>query len=184
MKLSDLVKQVISEIKDSDFTMKEDTWGNNPSAGGSMSPGRSPTATPPSPTANTKSIDILDRFKNFKSQLIQQETTSAKKLAEELKNMFLKKTITVSASKGSIGQIEKEYKITVNNIGVRYMKEKYYVVFHGNEDGSKENEYYLTDSVIVVDNSAIPVSSTGTTGGLESPDLSTGNTKRNIIPQK
>lgn len=170
MKLSDLAKQI----------MKEDTWGNNPSAAGAMSPGRSPTATPPA-TPNAKMLDISNTFKNFKLELEKQEDASAKKMADELKKSFLKKNVSVKASKGSIGQIEKEYQIFVSDVSVRYMKDKYYIVFTGKEEDESEKEYYLNDSIIQVDNSATPVSSTGTTGGLEQ---STGNTKRNIVPQK
>lgn len=171
MKLSDLVRQVINE----------DTWGNNPSAAGSMSPGRSPTTTPPPSTPNTKMVDISDMFKNFKLGLEKQEDALMKKFTEDLKKSFLKKNVTVKASKGSVGQIEKEYAISVSNIDVRYMKDKYYVVFTGKEGQASESEYYLDDSVIQVDDTAKPVSSTGTTGGLE--PQSTGNTKRNILPQ-
>lgn len=171
MKLSDLVKQII----------KEDTWGNNPSAGGSMSPGRSPTATPPPATPNSKMIDISDMFKNFKLNLEKQEDVLMKKFTEDLKKSFLRKNVMVKASKGGVGQIEKEYGILVNGIDVRYMKDKYYVVFTGKEGQAAESEYYLDDSVIQVDDSAAPVSSTDTSSGPE--QSSTGNTKRNILPQ-
>jgi hypothetical protein len=60
------------------------------------------------------------------------------------------------------------------------MKDKYYVVFIGKEGNESENEYYLDDSSIQIDNTAAPVSATGTTGGL----ADTGNTKRNIVPQR
>jgi hypothetical protein len=171
MKLSDLAKQLISE----------DTWGNNPSSAGSMSPGRSPTTTPPPATPNAKMIDISNLFKNFKLDLEKQEDASVKKLVDDLNKSFLKKNVSVKASKGSVGQIEKEYGILVLGIDVRYMKDKYYIVFTGKEGQASESEYYLDDSVIQVDDSAKPVSSTGTTGGLE--PQSTGNTKRNILPQ-
>jgi hypothetical protein len=174
MKLTDIAKKIISE----------DTWGNNPSAAGSMSPGRSPTATPPPATPNAKVVDISGSYRNFKNQIEQQEDAAAKKFEEELKKQFLKKNVSVKASKGSVGQIEKEYGVTVSNIEVRYMKDKYYVVFIGKEGNESENEYYLDDSSIQVDNSAAPVSSTGTTGGMGDTTQSTGNTKRNIVPQR
>jgi hypothetical protein len=174
MNLSDIAKKIISE----------DTWGNNPSAAGGMSPGRTPTATPPPATPNAKMIDISNLFKNFKSQLEKQEDAAIRKLENDLKRQFLKKHVKVKASKGSVGQIEKEYDVTVNNIDVRYMKDKYYIVFNGKEGNSAESEYYLDDSVIEVDNTAAPVSPTGTTGGMSVTPQSTGNTNRNIVPQR
>ena len=175
MKLTDIAKKIISE----------DTWGNNPSSGGGMSLGRTPTATTPPATPNAKIIDISNSYKNFKNQIEQQEDATAKKFEEDLKKQFVKKNVSVKASKGSVGQIEKEYGLMVNNIEVRYMKDKYYVVFIGKEGDAQENEYYLEDSSIQVDNSAQPVSSTGTTGGLSATSQTDGgNTKRNILPQK
>lgn len=176
MKLTDLAKKIISE----------DTWGNNPASGGGMSPGRSPTAVPPPASSNTKIVDISNSYKNFKNGLENQETAAVKKFSEELKKQFLKKHVSVNASKGSVGQIQKEYGITVNNIEARYMKDKYYVVFIGKEGNeSDDNEYYLEDSSIQVSDSAPTASDTGTTGELSAtPQTSSGNTKRNILPQK
>ena len=175
MKLTDLAKKIISE----------DTWGNNPSSGGGMSPGRSPTNVSPPATPNAKIIDISGSYKDFKTRMENQEGLVVKKFAEELKQQFLKKHVSVKASKGSVGQIEKEYGIIVNNIDVRYMKDKYYIVFVGKEEKDSENEYYLTDSSIQVDSSAQPVSDTGTSGGLSATSQTAdGNTKRNILPQK
>jgi hypothetical protein len=62
----------------------------------------------------------------------------------------LKKTVTVNASKGSVGQIEKEYTVTVSDIQTRYMKDKYYVVFIGKEGNASQSEYYLDDSQVQV----------------------------------
>ena len=175
MKLTDLAKKIISE----------DTWGNNPSSGGGMSPGRSPTNVSPQATPNAKTVDVSGSYKNFKNELENQENAVVKKFVEELKKQFLKKNVSIKASKGSVGQIEKEYGIVVNNIDVRYMKDKYYIVFVGKEEEDAENEYYLNDSSIQVNNSAQPVSATGTTGGLGATSQTAGgNTKRNILPQK
>lgn len=173
MKLSDLAREI----------MTEDTWGNNPSAAGAMSPGMSPTAATPPATPASRNVDIANLFKNFKSELEKQEDVSVKKLTDQLKKNFLKKSVKVKASKGSVGQIEKEYNVNVNNIDVRYMKDKYFIVFTGKEgDEQQSSEYYLDDSVIQVDDSAKQVSPTGRTGGLAQPTMSP--TKKNILPQK
>lgn len=146
MNLTDIAKRVL----------KEDTWGNNPSAAGGMSPGRAPTAVQPPAAQSGNMIDISNLFKNFKTELEKQEDASMKKLADNLKKSFLKKTVKVKASKGSVGQIEKEYDVAVTNIDVRYMKDKYYIVFTGKEGDQSDAEYYLDDSVIQVN----PVTST------------------------
>lgn len=170
MNLTDIAKKIISE----------DTWGNNPSAAGSMSPGRSPTAVSPGPTG--RKVDISNLYKNFKLELEKQEDALVQKLEADLKKSFLKKIVTVKASKGSVGQIEKEYNVNVNNIDVRYMKDKYYVVFTGKEGNAAESEYYLDDSIITVDDAPASISTTGRTGGMASPEDGT-TTKRNILPQ-
>ncbi len=130
--------------------LKEDSWGTNPSAAGGMSPGRAPTATTPPPAQSGNVIDISQSFRNFKLNLEKNEETVVKKFVEELKKQFLKKTVTVNASKGSVGQIEKEYTITVNDIQVRYMKDKYYVVFSGRDGEASQSDFYLDDSQIEV----------------------------------
>lgn len=174
MNLTDIAKKIISE----------DTWGNNPSAAGGMSQGRSPDATTtPAPTG--RKVDISNIFKNFKLELEKQEDALVKKLEAELKKSFLKKTTMVKASKGSVGQIEKEYNVTVSNIDVRYMKDKYYIVFTGKEGSASESEYYLDDSVIQVDDAAQSISSTGRTGGMSAtPSSVPDTTKKNILPQR
>lgn len=171
MNLTDIAKNII----------KEDTWGNNPSAGGGMSHGRTPTAVSPGPTA--KNVDISNLFKNFKVELEKQEDTLKQKLEADLKKNFLKKLVSVKASKGSVGQIEKEYNVSVSNIDVRYMKDKYYIVFTGKEGNASESEYYLDDSVIQVDDAPASISQTGRTGGMVSPQVMGLASKRNILPQ-
>lgn len=170
MKLSQIVNKIINE----------DTWGNNPSAAGAMSPGTPPNATSPKPSSTGRNLDIDNLFDAFKRELETQEKASVRKFTEQLKKNFLNKHIKIAASKGGIGQIEKEYSIDVTNIEVRYMKDKYYIVFTGKEGQKAASEYYLDDSVIEVDDAPQPVSSTGTTGGLSQPSM---GTKRNILPQ-
>ena len=179
MNLTNIAKKILSE----------DSWGTNPSAAGGMSPGRAPTATTPPPSQSGNTIDISQSFRNFKLELEKQEDASVKKFTEELKKKFLKKTSTVRASKGSVGQIEKDYTLSVNNIEVRYMKYKYYIVFIGKEGDANEAEYYLDDSLIQV-NPATTVS-TSAQSGLRNvggivpmkPTLAGAPVAKNILPQ-
>jgi len=170
MNLTDIAKKIINE----------DSWGTFPSAGGSMAPGRSPTAVSPGPTA--KKVDISNLYKNFKLELEKQEDALIQKFEADLKKSFINKVVTVKASKGSVGQIEKEYNVTVNNIDVRYMKDKYYVVFTGKEGNASESEYYLDDSIITVDDAPASISNVGRTGGMSAPEDGTVG-KKNILPQ-
>jgi hypothetical protein len=153
MNLTNIAKQVL----------KEDSWGTNPSAAGGMSPGRAPTATTPPPAQSGNVVDISQSFRNFKLNLEKSEDAIVKKFVEELKKQFLKKTVTANASKGSIGQIEKDYTIAVSDVQVRYMKDKYYVVFSGKEGNASQSDYYLDDSQIQV-NPATTASSTQQSG--------------------
>lgn len=171
MNLSDIARNIL----------KEDTWGNNPSAAGGMSPGRTPTATSPSPTS--RRMDIFKLYEKFKLELETQEDASIKKFSDQLKKTFLKKKVRINAGKGGAGQMEKEYDVVVSDIDVRYMKDKYYIVFTGKEGDGPEKEYYLDDSIIEVDDSATPVSQTGRTGGMVSPQTIGMTGKRNILPQ-
>lgn len=178
MNLTNIAKKILTE----------DSWGTNPSAAGGMSPGRAPTANPPPPAQSGNTIDISQSFRNFKLELEKQEDASVKKFTEELKKKFLKKTATVQASKGSVGQIEKDYTISVNNIEIRYMKDKYYVVFIGKEGNASDSEYYLDDSLIQVN----PATSTPTAqsglrnvGGIVpmKPTPAGAPVAKNILPQ-
>jgi hypothetical protein len=179
MNLTDIAKKILNE----------DTWGNNPSAATPQAPGRSPTATQPPASPNAKMIDISDTFKNFKLSLEKQEDAAIKKLVDELSKQFLKKSVVVKASKGSVGQIEKEYSFPVSSIDIRYMKDKYYIVFSGKEGNEAESEYYLDDSQIEVDGygqEAPTMQSSlgkGQVGGIKYPQTMGIASKRNIVPQ-
>ncbi len=180
MNLTNIAKKILSE----------DSWGTNPSAAGGMSPGRAPTATTPPPSQSGNTVDISQSFRNFKLELEKQEDASVKKFTEELKKKFLKKTATVQASKGSVGQIEKDYTVSVNNVEVRYMKDKYYVVFIGKEGDANEAEYYLDDSLIQVNppttaSTTAPQSALRNIGGIVpmKPTPAGAPAAKNILPQ-
>jgi len=176
------------ELSDSDFTMTEDTWGNNPSAAGGMSPGRAPTATTPPPAQSGNVVDISQSFRNFKLDLEKNEDAITKKFVEELKKQFLKKTVSVNASKGSVGQIEKEYSINVSDVKIYFIKDKYYVVLVGSEPDSTESEYYLNDSQIQVNpatSSSTQQSGLRNVGGIVpmKPTPAGSPVAKNILPQ-
>ena len=129
MKLSDLAKQVI----------QEDTWGNNPSSGGSMSPGKTPNAVSPAPTANAQFYDVNKDFQNFETTVQKEEEAASKNLENTIKQKLANKKVTARASKGSVGQTEQDYEIDVVSVNVTYMSDKHYVVLKGTDD----KDYYI-----------------------------------------
>lgn len=129
MKLFDLAKQVISE----------DTWGNNPSSGGGMSPGKTPNATTPAPTPNTKMYDVQKDFQNFETTVEREEEAASKNLQNSIQQQLLNKNVVARASKGSVGQTEQDYTIDVVGVDVTYMSEKHYVILKGADD----KDYYI-----------------------------------------
>jgi len=160
MNLSDIAKQMI----------KEDTWGNNPSAAGSMSPGRSPTANPPPASSNVKFYDVKKDYTNFTSEIERQEEVVKKKFSDTLGKQFGNKKVTVRASKGSVGQVEKDYGITVATVNVVYLKDKFYVVFNGTDKA----EYFVnTDFKVKVDAAApeAPTMASGKVGNIVHPQV-------------
>jgi len=143
MNLKSIVKKIVSE----------DTWGNNPSAAGAMSPGKAPasTMTPPAPTGNVKFRDVKKDFAIFTSELEKQEENLKKKLTTDLSKEFVNKNVTARASKGSVGQIEKDYSFTVADVSLVKLGETYYIVLKA-KDGA---EYFLNiDFKVKVDASS------------------------------
>lgn len=177
MNLSDIAKKIL----------QEDSWGTNPAAAGSMSPGATPVATTSKPTQGGNVVDISQPFANFKTEIEKQENATIKKFTDEIKKQFLKQTVTVNASKGSIGQIEKEYTILVLDVETRYMKDKYYVVFIGKEGKSGQSEYYLNKSEIKVNPQTAAPQQSGlkNVGGVVplKPTSNMAPTAKNILPQ-
>ena len=133
--------------------LKEDTWGNNPSAAAPQAPGRSPTAVTPPASPNNKTVDIIGEFNNFKTKIQTEEEKIKKQFVDYLSKTVLNKNVTAKASRGSMDQyIVKDYTFTVSAIDVRYVhsKDKYYVVFTGQDDKGT-SEYYIEDSKIQLD---------------------------------
>lgn len=131
MKLSDLAKQVI----------KEDTWGNNPAAGGSASPGKTPNATSPAqqPVGGSNEYDVGKDFHNFETTVESEEEAASKNLENTIKQKLGNKKVTARASKGSVGQTEQDYTIDVTEIKVTYMSDKHYVILRGSDN----KDYYI-----------------------------------------
>ena len=131
MKLSDLAKQVISE----------DTWGNNPSAGGGMSPGKTPNANSPvkQPVGGTNEYDVGKDFHNFETTVEREEEAASKNLENTVKQKVANKKVTARASKGSVGQTEQDYVIDVVEVNVTYMSDQHYVILKGTDD----KDYYI-----------------------------------------
>lgn len=142
MNLSEIAKKILSE----------DTWGNNPSAGGSMAPGRSPTTTPPPATGNVKFHDLKKDYNTFVTEIEKQEEAAKKKLDASLTAAFGNKKVTARASKGSVGQIEKDYSFTVASVDVVYLKDKFYIVLRGTDKA----EYYINTEFKVKIDAAAP----------------------------
>lgn len=131
MKLSDLAKRVI----------QEDTWGNNPAAGGSASPGKTPNAVTPAakPVGGTNEYDVGKDFHNFETTVEREEEAASKNLENTIKQKLGNKKVTVRASKGSVGQTEQDYTIDVTEVKVTYMSDKHYVILRGNDN----KDYYI-----------------------------------------
>jgi hypothetical protein len=129
MKLKEIAKQVLSE----------DTWQNNPAAGAPQNPGASPNAVSPAPSPDVKFYNVMNDFNAFTTKIDAEEEAAKKELDTSLKKSLLNKQVVVRASKGAIGQAEKDYTITVKNITVTYLKDKYYVILKAED----KKDYYI-----------------------------------------
>ncbi len=131
MKLSDIAKQLLSE----------DSWGNNPSAAAGQNPGNPPSAVSPAPQENSKFYDVSKDFQNFKTTIEAQEEKAKKTFDEALSKQLINKRVTVRASKGAVGQVEKDYDLTVASVDITYLKDRYYVILKGTD----KKDYYIND---------------------------------------
>ena len=131
MKLSDIAKRVI----------REDTWGNNPSASGGASPGKTPNAVSPAPqpTSGEKMYDVGKDFHNFETTVEREEEAASKNLQNAINQQLANKKVVARASKGSVGQTEQDYEINVISVDVTYMSDKHYVILKGNDN----KDYYI-----------------------------------------
>jgi hypothetical protein len=121
--------------------LNEDTWGNNPAAAGNMSAGAEPTAVSPAPSPDVKFYSVVKDFVAFQTKVNAEEEAAKKELSQTLKKNLVNKEVAVRASKGSIGQ-EKDYTITVKDINISYVKDKYYIVLKADD----RKDYYINSS--------------------------------------
>lgn len=119
MKLSDIAKQVLNEDN-----------GNLPV---------NQPATAEQPATAAKVYDVKQDYQNFKTVLEKQVESTKKGLISTLGQNLLNKKVTFRASKGAIGQIEKDYTIVVTGIDVTQMKDEYYIVLKDKE----QKDYYV-----------------------------------------
>lgn len=129
MKLTDIVKNII----------KEDTWGTNPSAGAPQNPGASPNAVSPAPSPNVKFFNVMNDFNMFVTKMDAEEEKAKQELSKTLQKNLLNKQVVVRASKGAIGQAEKDYTITVKEVDTTFLKDKYYIILKA----ADKKDYYI-----------------------------------------
>lgn len=176
------ISRTMIELNNKNSSIPETFDGFPRGAGGSMSPGRPPIEEE---IATNSRVDIINLFRNFKTGLEKQENDMMGKLSANLKKEFLNKNVTIKASKGSIGQIEKNYNLTVKDADIRHIGEKYYVVFIGIDTSDDKNkEFYLTDSAIQINAPETPAPQQDNTGGIVNQPVIGMASKRNIVPQK
>lgn len=150
MNLTDIAKKILSE----------DSWGNNTSAAGGNSPGREPTTNPPPASANVKFYDLKKDYNVFTSEIEKQEELAKKNLDNNLSRQFNNKKIVARASKGSVGQVEKDYTLTVASVDVVYLKDKFYIVLNGTD----KSEYFVNPDFKVKVDAAAPTAPTMASG--------------------
>lgn len=118
--------------------MNEDTWGNNPSAAG-MSPGKTPNAVSPAPSAAVKFYDVAKDFANFERTITKEEEAASKNLETTISTNLANKKVMTRASKGSVGQTEQDYTVDVLAVDVTYMSDKFYIILKG----ADKKDYYI-----------------------------------------
>jgi hypothetical protein len=133
MKLITIYKSIINE----------DSWGNNPSSGGSAAPGKTPNATSPAAPAaaqaNVKMYDVLKDYQTLESTIEKEEEQAKKTLKTSVAQQVGNKKVQARASKGAVGQVEKDYTIDVVDVDVSYQSEKFYIILKGKD----KKDYYI-----------------------------------------
>jgi hypothetical protein len=122
MKLSTIARSVL----------KEDT---------NLNPANQPaTAMPPQESAE-KVYDVLHDYQGFETMMDKQVESIKQGFISTLSKNLLNKQVTFRASKGAIGQINKDYTIVVTGIDVSQLKEEYYIIL---KDKDKKDYYVDT----------------------------------------
>lgn len=107
MKLSDIARNVLNEDAP-------------------MSPAQAPAVA--QPESGEKFYDVLHDYQAFETNLNKQTEQAKKGLEATVAKNLLNKKVTIRASKGAVGQLEKDYTINVSTVAVNYMNEEYFVV--------------------------------------------------------
>lgn len=80
------------------------------------------------PTTGGTFYDVSKDFQNFQNTIDKQTETAKKAFEAVLSKSLMNKQVSVRASKGAVGQLEKDYSINVSGINVSYLKNEYFVV--------------------------------------------------------
>jgi hypothetical protein len=131
------------------------------------------------PDANAKLVDVGLDFDAFKRTVDSQINVARNLLVNNLSKKIVNNRVVVRASKGTTGQIEKDYTIDVKNIDVSQMGEDYHVIFKGPAiDDQQEKDYYINISNKVKILGNTPDTSLDT--GNQSPETLGDTTPQNL----
>lgn len=93
--------------------------------------------------SQAKTLDASVDFNNFKRTIDSQINAARGILVSRLSKLFVGNRVIVRASKGTTGQIEKDYTLDVKNVDVSQMGEDYHVIFKGTEGDEQPKDYYI-----------------------------------------
>ncbi len=124
MNLSEIAKKILSE----------DSWGNNPSAAGAMSPGKPPTQAP----TGGNLYNAQNDFQKFETRLKKEEDAASSELKNSVGKNLKNKKVLARASKGSIGQYQ-DYEVNVSDIDIQLIGDEHHIVLAGTD----KKDYFL-----------------------------------------
>lgn len=129
--------------------------------------------------ANAKFLDVGLDFGNFKRSIDSQINTARNLLVNTLSKKLVNKRVIARASKGTTGQIEKDYTINVESVDVSQMGEDYHVIFKGTESADDQvKDYYINISNKVKILGDVPDTSLNTSN--QSPETLGDTTPQNL----
>ena len=97
--------------------------------------------------------DALRDYQAFEAEIARAEEISKKKLENKVSQSILSKQVVVRASKGTEAQLQKDYTITVNKVGISYTADKYFIILRG-KDGK---DYFVAPEFKIQILSAQPI---------------------------
>lgn len=83
--------------------------------------------------------DVLKDFQGFENTIDKQTEEAKKAFEATLAKSLLNKQVSVRASKGAVGQVEKDYSINVISAAVSQLKDEYFVVLKDKD----RKDYYV-----------------------------------------